>query len=278
MTPALFRAISGGDRDTALKILMQDPGLAHARQVRTGADGHRELGPTPLQAVATKGDLGLIRTLVDDFAVDIYQTAEWGYPAVAHAHWDGPPESVAWFLGEGATHSTLLGAPTYGLGIDVNLAARFGWLEVVLRHLCQDRLAVHRRGVIGETPLHWAGHDGHLGVVTALIEAGADLEADEIGLYGGKPLHWAAEHSPEVVAVLLANGARVDSRNELPGDRLGLTPLMHNARQPNDSEEATRRLLDAGADPRATDAAGRTALDHAREGHLRRITALLESL
>jgi ankyrin repeat protein len=48
-----------------------------------------------------------------------------------------------------------------------------------------------------------------------------------------------------------------------------------NATQSNDCGEVTELLLAAGADLHAVDAQGKTALDHAREYGLKRITAVL---
>jgi ankyrin repeat protein len=168
-------------------------------------------------------------------------------------------------------------APTYGLGIDVNLAARDGCLAIVAKHIALDPLAVHQRGVIGETPLHWAAHDGHVDVVQALLDAGAEIEADEIGLYGGKPLHWPAEHAPQVVQLLLQRGARVNSRNEIDNDMKGVTPLIMCARQTDDCAECAELLLAGGADVQATDARGQTALTWAVTRGNTRIEKLLRS-
>lgn len=74
-------------------------------------------------------------------------------------------------------------------------------------------LAVHQRGWIGDPPLHWPCHNGHAEIVTMLLDAGADVEADEINCYGGKPLHWASEHEPDIVRLLLERGAKVNSVN-----------------------------------------------------------------
>ena len=267
----LFALLDTGDRAALTALLDEDPGLVHARLAAESAEpGHCR--PTALQVAACAGRLDLVKLLVAHGAA-IDETAQWGYPAIFHA--DQQPEVLAWFLGEGAAHPAMQGDPTYGLGIDVNSAARFGWTDIVARHLSRDPLSVHRRGVVGETPLHWSAHNNHVAVVELLLAAGAAIEADEVGLYGGKPLHWAAEHAPECVALLLAAGADPNSRNLMPSEMLGYTPLIMCARQRNDCDECIRLLLAGGADPSLVSADGQTALRLAEElGHSKVAAAL----
>ena len=256
-TASIFAAIESGDMAATQRLLDEDPCLAHGRLVLRNDDGTPKRGnesPTLLQAAAEAGRLEIVKLLIERGA-EIYETAKWGYPAVQHAFWKKQQHVVDYFLGEAATHPTMAGCPTYGLGIDVNLAARNGWLELVRSHVEKDKLAVHRRGVIGETPLHWAGHNGFVEVVRVLLDGGADIEADEIGCYGGKPLHFASEHEPEVVRLLLERGADVNSRNALAGGEFeGATPLIMLARQHNDCSECAEILIHAGADIRAVEA------------------------
>lgn len=111
-----------------------------------------------------------------------------------------------------------------------------------------------------------------------LLDAGADINADEVGWAGSKPLHWASEHEPATVKVLLDRGADVNAQNIKKGsDFEGFTPLMMNASQKNDCAEAPELLLAAEADIPATDPKGRTALDIAQDKELRRISEILLS-
>jgi uncharacterized protein len=277
---AIFAAIDTSDISDVKRILDDDPGLICARNFGRNTDGTLQRAsdsPTPLQTAAMLGHLQIVKLLIDRGA-GIYETAQWGYPAVEHALWKGQQHVVDFLLGEAAAHPSVAGAPTYGLGCDVNLAARNGWLDLVKKHLDKDRLAVHRRGVIGETPVHWAAHNGQVEIVRALLDAGADIEADEIGCYGGKPLHWASEHAPQVVKLLLERGAAVNGRNVKPGAEYeGVTPLIMVATQANDCAECAELLIAAGADLHATDTKGRSALTWAVAKGAKRVEAVLRS-
>ena len=194
------------------------------------------------------------------------------YPPVIQAAWNKHTEVVKYFLEEIPDKA----AGTNGLGVAINLAARQGWIEIVRKHIERDPLSVHQRGWIGDSPLHWPSHNNYTEIVSMLLDAGANIEADEINCYGGKPLHWASEHAPAAVRVLLDRGAAVNSRNlKADSEFYGMTPLIMNATQKNDCAEVTELLINAGADIAAVDATGKTALAHAREHGLSGIQEVL---
>ena len=157
-------------------------------------------------------------------------------------------------------------AGTNKLGVAINLAARQGWIYIVEKHIEYDPLAVHQRGWIGDTPLHWSCHNNYADIVNLLLDNGADIEADEINWIGGKPLHWASEHAPDTTRILLDRGAKVNTFNEKKDSRCyKRTPLIHNAGQGEDCSEITQMLLDAGAETHHKEVEGLTALDLAKK-------------
>jgi ankyrin repeat protein len=82
----------------------------------------------------------------------------------------------------------------------------------------------------GSTPLHCAAWKGNVAAVEALLDAGADIDAEsQNDHYGTTPLHAAAHgNQKEVAAILIARGANLKAVN-----MHGRTPLdetaIHNA-------------------------------------------------
>ena len=108
------------------------------------------------------------------------------------------------------------------------------------------------------TELHIAAGQGDADLVQRLIEAGADVNAQD--RFGFTPLHLAAqERRHGAVALLLEAGAKPDLRN-----KHGNTPLVtavFNSRGEGDSIAALRA---AGADPHAENNSGVSPLSLAR--------------
>jgi ankyrin repeat protein len=266
-TQLIFPAIESGDLDAIRRLLDEDPGLVHVRH----ADPKTH-HLTPLQFAAAKGHLGVCRLLVE-YGAEVYTNPMNTYAPVLQAAWHKHAEVVKYFLEEIPDKA----AGTNGLGVAINLAARQGWIDIVRKHIERDPLSVYQRGWIGDTPLHWPSHNNYTEIVSLLLDAGADIEADEINCYGGKPLHWASEHAPAAVRVLLDRGADVNSRNRKADSQFhGMTPLIMNATQKDDCSEVTDLLINAGADVAATDANGKTVLAHAEERGLTKIKAVLQ--
>jgi hypothetical protein len=145
------------------------------------------------------------------------------------------------------------------IGTGLMVAAWYGHIELMA--LFVDRGADPRRANRnGEQALQLAAWGGHLEAVRWLLEHGAPLERQ--GDHWGA-LHYAVfnGHQP-LVEELIARGANVNARSPNLS-----TPLILAAREGRD--EVARRLLEAGADTRARNDWGDSALTMAmRYDHL----------
>ncbi len=259
--------IREGDQNHVSTVLDADPDLLYT----SDPDPDHWDEKTALHCAARHGHFDIVRMLVERGA-EAYSNPLSTYPPVIIANWNHHQSIVDYFLREIPGRAQ----GTNGLGVTINLAAREGWTDIVREHIRRDPLSVHQRGWIGDSPLHWPCHNGHAEIVTLLLDAGAELEADEINCYGGKPLHWASEHEPHIVKLLLVRGADVNSINiRKESDFYGVTPLLMNALTKDDCAEATQLLLDAGADTSIT-FHGKTVVDVARDKGNTRILALLQ--
>ena len=124
---------------------------------------------------------------------------------------------------------------------------------------------IHARNEGGDTPLHMAAHFGTAGTITALLEAGAEIEAriptDIAYGYtyrnGATPLHFAAGYNTaDAVNALVKAGAEIEALNAR-----GMTPLHFSADNGNDA--TTNALLDANANIEAWSDGERTPLHFA---------------
>jgi ankyrin repeat protein len=125
-------------------------------------------------------------------------------------------------------------------------AARRGDAEAVRESLAADPGLATRTDDDERTALHFAAAYGHVGICSALLEAGANVNAADED--GETPLHNASQRNRgEVVVFLLDRGAEIEARNAY-----GRTPLLLVARESGNLEMA-RLLLDRGADVNVRD-------------------------
>jgi hypothetical protein len=127
--------------------------------------------------------------------------------------------------------------------------------------LATARLGSDERGW-SRTLLHiatdWPGHfPNTAAMIIALIEAGADVNAQFIGPHAETPLHWAASNNDiEALDVLIDLGADI----EAPGGVIGNGPPLADATAFG-QWDAARRLVERGAKTTLWDAASLGLLD-----------------
>ncbi len=103
-------------------------------------------------------------------------------------------------------------------------AAKSGDIGKVKGLLATDSDLVQARDTDGSTPLHCATWKGHQEIVTLLLHAGADVNAQNRNEHWGTtPLHAAAHANQAAIAqLLIEQGADVNAE-----DLNGKTPMHH---------------------------------------------------
>lgn len=115
---------------------------------------------------------------------------------------------------------------------------------------------------VGWTPLMMAAAEGHAAAVSALVKAGADVNAAN-ALGRTAPMFTSSYGFLAIASDLLAHRA---DPNIVPKDSTGWTALIAAAH--NGHVDVIRALLEHGADLSIKDEDGRTALDWAEaQGH-----------
>jgi ankyrin repeat protein len=148
-------------------------------------------------------------------------------------------------------------------------AAALGRSEALNAALASDPLAANAPAPDGFFPLSLAAFFGQVGAVRRLLDAGADVHAAARNTMQVQALHAAvAARHLEATRLLLDHGADPNARQQA-----GYTPLMGAAGSGRD--ELVDVLLGHGANPALTAEDGKTAESAAREhGH----TALADRL
>lgn len=136
-----------------------------------------------------------------------------------------------------------------------------GRYEKVLRHIKRG-IDINARNPAGGTALMIAAKRGHLPVVRALLNAGADpnIALHEVAY---RALHTAAQEGfDQIVDELVQHGADVNAATQY-----GETALISAAYY--GKTNTVKALLSHGADPKMTDAQGNKASAWARQnGHI----------
>ena len=198
-----------------------------------GADVNDEgFGMQPLTMAVSIGYREMVELLLE-FGADIQGGRKFSTPLLRAA---ATPELYALLLSYGAVETAFTDA---AVGDLKRLARRLKKAPELIKCADED----------GLTLLHHAATHLKDEVVTFLIEAGADVQAQAAASFGIRPIHVAARHptgNVVVMSLLIEAGVEVNA-----GDSNGVTALHMSVRDRN--LPAVELLLANGAGPNAED-------------------------
>lgn len=273
---ALYWAAEKG-YEAMVRLLLENGAEVNLREGR---------GITPLQGASSSGHEGVVRLLLDKGAEIDAKDDYFGRTALHRAAGGGHVRILQLLLEHGADVNA-----TNNWGRTALHRATGAGREAVTRLLLEHRADTSLKETAqGATALHGAADGGHTTVMSLLIDNGADVTARNEEKWA-TPLHWAARRGHEkAVWQLVEHGAEVAARDKSDmtalheaaangrdgavrllldwidvetKDDQGATPLHWAAT--GGHEAAARMLLEKGANARATDNEGRTALHYAAE-------------
>ena len=130
--------------------------------------------------------------------------------------------------------------------------------------------------IAAESPLADAAENRNVAKIRQLLDE--RVQVDQAQVDGMTALHWAVHHEDASLAEQLVQaGANVNAVNRrAESEFFGITPLMMNALMTDDCAEATRLLLEAGADARVT-YRGKSLVENAEEKGNAKILAVLRA-
>lgn len=250
---ALHYALEGGHRELAVEVVIAGANL-NAMDVS---------GDTPLHIAAAQGLHEFVCTLLRK-GVRVGAANTIGQCALHMAVQNNHLASTEALLEAGADPNRGYGNVRQCTPL-VLASCNVAITNLLLKHGADAKAS----DGVGFTALHWAGRSGRPGVINALVEAGADLEAESARVIcyeqryefkGLTPLHAAALHKTvKTMPSLLDNGADINAK-----DDNGNTPLHVVCMTSADKwrvHAAAELLLRRGADETITSDDGYTPIE-----------------
>ena len=236
-------------------------------------DSRTRTDSTPLRAAACYGQLDIVSFLVEHGA-DVNARNDVGSTPLMVTCYNGHM-NVATYLVE---HGANLHLQEKNGNTCLHDAAEGGHVEIVSKLLAvgakENQDYVNARKNSGTTPLMTTCSNGHMNVVTYLVEHGANVHLQDKD--GDTCLHFAAERGHvEIASKLLGLGAKGKHDYVNGSNNFGRTPLMKTCY--NGHMNIATYLIEHGANIHLQDNDGCTCLHYAAEkGHVEIASKLLD--
>lgn len=251
-----------GERKPATKKYVYDTSLMRAvkiedvDRVRTLLYAHVDTnernyaGITPLTVAAEKGNLEIVKLLVESGQADVNLTSSYGITPLIAACAAGQTETVKYLIAHGAD-----AAAKDNTGKSALQYAATANNPDLMAILCKNNpTAANVPDASGNTPLIYAAQNNFLKQARVLLNNGANPNYRNPATGLSALATAAAEGHTDMVRLLVQQGK---ANINLP-DLNGRTPIMYAIEQ--NKPESVRTLLQLKADPNAADHTGATAL------------------
>jgi ankyrin repeat protein len=259
---ALELAALGGHDETVAFLVLDKTAQAHSKDTR---------GRTPLMVACRKGQVNVVRAVVQHLGVEALQeTDEKGWTALHWAAEGNNQEIISLLLGRGADANSR--GSTGGTPFMIACwKSQLGVVRLLLEHTGEQGLEARDKNRL--TPLHYAAYGGQKEIVVFLLLKGAEPNSRD---HRGKvPLLWACMHGRlGAVQVFIQH---MGTQGLQVSDRGGMTAL-HRAAE-GGHEEVVAFLLGEGAQANSRGLYGRMPLLSACEkGHLSVVRLLVQHM
>lgn len=259
----LVEAVKQGDRAAAIALINQ----------KADVNAAEPDGTTPLIWAARQNDLDLADRLIRSGA-KVTASNRYDVTALSIACLNGSAPMIEKLLNAGADPN----APGPEGETPLMTVARAGSVPAAKALLAHGAKVDAREDWHGETALMWAAAQKHPDMINALVDAGADVNAESTVVKwerqvtaeprekwlppgGFTPLLFAArEGCVACVKVLLDRGAKINQP-----DPDGITPMVNSII--NGHYDVAKLLAERGGDPNLFDKTGRAALYAAVDAH-----------
>lgn len=251
-----------GDQKAATKKYVYDTSLIRAikisdpDRVRTLMYAHVDVneknyaGITPLTVAAEKGNMEIIKMLVEDGKAQINEKSSYGVTPIISASAAGNSEVIVYLVDNGAevTVKDDMGKTP------LLYAIRFDQPQAIESLVKGDNAAIDLPDPTGNAPIIYAAQDDLLNNVKVLLKYGANPNYRNPSSGLSALAAAAAEGHTQIIRALVKTGG---ADINLP-DQAGRTPLFYAIEQ--NQLGSLRTLLTLGADVNAQDVLGATPL------------------